>query len=553
MASQRPGGARRRGARAGPRVAADVLASVARSDSDVRVRRIAAQKIDDPDLLLRSGARDADEESARARHRTGGRAARGACDFAPAAGGLPTGAGRADPAEPSGDGRHARLSPERAPRRAVEPLGRAARSPRSPGAATTHRSASRARAHRRRHAAAADRRRGGAGRGGARRPGASHRPRRAAGDRGRSRRRTKGVRKRARAMLAARPRRRPPDSRCGAARAPESSCAPRVEELSDDARPGRRAGGAARRRERLAGAVDCASAAIRRGRRVFGKPARPRAGRLPRPRNATPNSRNARRRGCRAYAARQQLCETVETLQGPETPERLEAARAAWRALGPIDDPRGRDLNARFTLAVERCEQRHERWQVRDAFRSQLEALVREAERLVEAGDPRAAARPRAALEKRWAQLESSPAGTKWLADERALQRRFVEAGEALQQQEQSIRAERQQREREARSQLKALCASAGATGAGRDHHRRAAAERAEAAAAAAVQQLRALPAAERDALRQRLTVARQSLAQRVDAQALRRAGSAGPMPTCNSSSSTGRRPCSRPMIRDKC
>jgi len=222
----------------------------------------------------------------------------------------------------------------------------------------------------------------------------------------------------------------------------------------------------------------------------------------------------------RREAARQQLCETVESLQGPDIPEGLEAARAAWRALGLFDDPRGRDLGTRFALAVEGCEHRYERWQVRNAFRSQIEALVNEAERLVESGDPRAAARPRAALEKRWAQLESSPAGVKWLADERALQRRFVEAGEALRKQEQSIRVERQQREGEARGQLKALCHRLEQL-AQADTVTRAAAERALGAAADAVEHLRALPAAEREALRQRLTVARETLAQRVHEHAI--------------------------------
>ena len=220
-----------------------------------------------------------------------------------------------------------------------------------------------------------------------------------------------------------------------------------------------------------------------------------------------------------SLAARQQICETVETLQGPNTPEGLAAARAAWQQLGPIDDRRGRDLGARFGLAVERCEQRHERWQVRHDFRCQLEALVNEAERLVASGDPHAAARPRAALEKRWAQIESSPAGTKWLADERTLQRRFVEAGEALLKQEESLRAEHQQRERDARGQMKALCHRLEQL-AQDDTIKRAAAERALGAAADAGEQLRALPAAEREALRQRLERARQTLAQRVDAHA---------------------------------
>ena len=220
-----------------------------------------------------------------------------------------------------------------------------------------------------------------------------------------------------------------------------------------------------------------------------------------------------------SLAARRQLCETVEALQGPETPERLEAARGAWRALAPFDDPRGRDLDARFAQAVERCEQRYERWRLRDDFRVQLEGLVNEAERLVASGDPRAATRPRAALEKQWAQLESSPAGVKWLADERTLQRRFVEAGAALRQQEESVRAARQERERETLVQVKALC-----------HHLEqlaqaesvtpTAAQRVLETADVAVEHLRVLPAGERDTLRQRLADARQALIQRVDAQA---------------------------------
>jgi len=218
-------------------------------------------------------------------------------------------------------------------------------------------------------------------------------------------------------------------------------------------------------------------------------------------------------------AAQQQICETVEALQGADTPKGLEAARAAWRSLGSFDDAQGRDLSARFAAAMERCTQRYARWQVRNDFRAQLEVLVNDAERLVSSRDPHAAARPRAALEKQWAQLEASPAGMKWLGDERTLQRRFIEAGEALQQQAESMRAERQQREREARNRSKALChrleqlAQSGAV-------TRTAADRAMAAAVDAEEHLRVLPAAEREALRQSLTAALQALAQRVDESA---------------------------------
>jgi len=42
--------------------AREVLASIARSDSDARVRRMAIKKLDDPERLLEIGRTDADEE-----------------------------------------------------------------------------------------------------------------------------------------------------------------------------------------------------------------------------------------------------------------------------------------------------------------------------------------------------------------------------------------------------------------------------------------------------------------------------------------------------------
>jgi hypothetical protein len=235
-------------------------------------------------------------------------------------------------------------------------------------------------------------------------------------------------------------------------------------------------------------------------------------------RNAQAQEREALR--LQAYTARQQLCDSVEQLEGPETPARLEAARSAWEALSPSDDPRCLELASRFAQAVERCEQRHDRWRVRNAFRSQLEALVLEAERLVEAGDPRSAARPRATLEKRWARLQSSPEGRKWLTSETALQRRFVKAGEALKEQEQETRAQRQQREREGRAQLKTLCGRLEQL-ARAETFKHAAADRALAAAATALRQFPPLPASERNALRQRLTAAHETLTQRVQQDAI--------------------------------
>jgi len=78
-------------------------------------------------------------------------------------------------------------------------------------------------------------------------------------------------------------------------------------------------------------------------------------------------------------SAQQRICETVEGLQGAETPKELEAAEAAWHALGSFDDVQGRDLSARFAAAVQRCKERYARWEVRNDFHSQIEALVKEA------------------------------------------------------------------------------------------------------------------------------------------------------------------------------
>lgn len=494
-----------------------VLASVARRDSDIRVRRIAVKKIDDPDLLLEIGRTDADEDlrllaTARAEDLLVDRATsrRPPEDCLRALGGLTRPSHRVTVAtravHPSV--RRAALS-SLSEERSLAEIARRGDDPQI-GLAALERITDVTLLHR---IAAGD---------APSEVALAALARLTDPDRlqaiAEDHQAQKGVRKRARTMLAVVLGDDHP-IRVAARRERQVQLCVAVERLSDAPDPAAarvalrdaegdwqdlstRAAGEPAVEDRFRQACAAAREAMTRAEQRHAEDRRREAARL------------------QSLAARQQLCETVEALQGPDTPDRLEAARAAWRALGPFDDPRGRDLGTRFALAVERCEQRHERWQVRNAFRSQLEALVNEAERLVESGDPRAAAHPRAALEKRWAQLASSPAGTKWLADERALQRRFVEAGEALTQQEQSMRAERQQRERAARGQLKALC-----------HHLEqlaqadtitpAAADRALDAAADAVAQLRALPAAEREALRQRLTVARQTLAQRVDEHAL--------------------------------
>jgi hypothetical protein len=218
--------------------------------------------------------------------------------------------------------------------------------------------------------------------------------------------------------------------------------------------------------------------------------------------------------------ARRRLCETVEGLEGQHTPARLQAARAAWEALPSSDDPGIHDLVSRFALAIEHCEERYQRWRLRDAFRARLETLVLAAEALIEKGNPRAAAAPRARLEKRWAGVAASAEGKRWLSSEAALQRRFAEAGEALNRQEKETEHRRGKRERQGRSEVKTLCARLEQL-AKAEHFKHTAAERALEAAATTLQHFPPLPASERQALRQRLTTAHETLSQRTQQDAV--------------------------------
>lgn len=156
--------------------------------------------------------------------------------------------------------------------------------------------------------------------------------------------------------------------------------------------------------------------------------------------------------------ARREICDAIEQLEGGEIPARLAELQANWRALGPIDDPAGRELATRLVDAVERCERRHQRWQARAELRAQLEALVEEAEQLFAAEDAQEALRRRTQLERRWARVEGSADGKKWMAEERVLQNRFVEAGYALRDQQEKAKIEREREDRAAQQKANELC-----------------------------------------------------------------------------------------------
>jgi DNA polymerase III psi subunit len=210
--------------------------------------------------------------------------------------------------------------------------------------------------------------------------------------------------------------------------------------------------------------------------------------------------------------ARERLCAFVESLEGEGTPQRLEQARAEWESLRAA----GPDLTTRFTLAVERCEQRYERWQARDAFRSRVEAVVEEAEGLIQAERPEGAVRLLQALKKRWAALESSAEGRKWMAGERALGERFARAGETLQDRRAAKHEAEERRKQQNLRDIAALCSKLEGLS-GSELPSRRGAERLLQEAADALSRLGPLPSSENpDLWRQRLSAAHEGLSRRL-------------------------------------
>lgn len=220
----------------------------------------------------------------------------------------------------------------------------------------------------------------------------------------------------------------------------------------------------------------------------------------------------------RKAGERQRLCDLVDALSGPDTPAQIERARAVWKGLGPVDEPQSLALAARFEAAVERCLQRHERWSDRHGFHDRLAQIVAEAEKLVAVGDPRRTDKARVAVEKRWAKLAATPAAARWLAEERELQQRFDAAGEALAAQARARDEERARREKQARDRVAGLCERLEKM-ISAESIRPGAAERALGGVEEALAALRDVHGQERPELRRRLETARATLLKRVSAQ----------------------------------
>src|SRR5262249_50150295 len=85
-------------------------------------------------------------------------------------------------------------------------------------------------------------------------------------------------------------------------------------------------------------------------------------------------------------AARAALCDRIEALArseaGPAATADLEQARAEWSRLPPPPDQWGGELRRRFGTACERLADRARERMAAEAVRSELEALVQEAESL---------------------------------------------------------------------------------------------------------------------------------------------------------------------------
>jgi Domain of Unknown Function (DUF349) len=158
-----------------------------------------------------------------------------------------------------------------------------------------------------------------------------------------------------------------------------------------------------------------------------------------------------------SIAARTALCERIEARggsdAGPEAARDLEDARAQWNRLPPVHDARGRELQKRFTIACERLDARKREAIAADAVRDELEMLVRDAEALASATPPPAS--------KAWKAL-----GSKWDARRRAaragdielLANRFAAAGERLRQRWEEASRHRARLEQENVTRLDTLC-----------------------------------------------------------------------------------------------
>jgi hypothetical protein len=177
---------------------------------------------------------------------------------------------------------------------------------------------------------------------------------------------------------------------------------------------------------------------------------------LERRRAHTDHARAAREQ---SLAARAALCERVEALDGPDVPRELEAARTAWNGLAPVPDDAGAVVARRFGEACRAAEARHRRWRAAHGVVVELAALVEEAEALAGA-TPLPAAKRWRAVETRWTASERPASAALEYAE---LERRFTVARERWRTRRQEDAERRTNEARENVARLEGLLARADA------------------------------------------------------------------------------------------
>jgi hypothetical protein len=153
-----------------------------------------------------------------------------------------------------------------------------------------------------------------------------------------------------------------------------------------------------------------------------------------------------------AVAARTTLCESVDALDGSESPAGLDAARQRWEALAPLPGAEGDALARRFEEAVEAARRRHDEWNDARARRERLEALCGDLEAAVELPELAEAQARVAELHKVWTGLGSTEG-----MDPR-VQERYATSVARLEARQSEAREARQRAERDNLTRLQDLC-----------------------------------------------------------------------------------------------
>jgi Domain of Unknown Function (DUF349) len=153
-------------------------------------------------------------------------------------------------------------------------------------------------------------------------------------------------------------------------------------------------------------------------------------------------------------AARTALCERVEALDDAAAENALDDAIAAWQRFPPVQEGQDVALARRFRLACEKATAHRQRRSAREALRAKLEAVVVEAEALASA-EPLPAGKAWDAFAARWTELAPSASDVQ---DGVALRRRFESAGEQFTRRQQEAESRRGEEQRKNVARLEALC-----------------------------------------------------------------------------------------------